>query len=93
MAVFSDRLKELRKTKGVTQKQVAEYLGITERQYQRYEYGRYESNHDTTIKLADFFGVSTDYLLGRTDHWHDAEGNITVKAPSESVTDAFTGKK
>jgi len=65
MPSFPDRLKELRKSKGVTQKAVAEYIGILEQAYQKYEYGKHEPNHETTIKLADFFDVSVDYLLGR----------------------------
>jgi len=68
MSSFSDKLKELRKAKGVTQKTVAEQIGILEQAYQKYEYGLHEPNHQTTIKLADFFEVTTDYLLGRTDN-------------------------
>lgn len=68
MATFSDRLKELRKAKGTTQKAMAEYIGITEQAYQKYEYGKREPNHETTIKIADFFNVSTDYLLGRDNY-------------------------
>jgi len=64
---FADRLKEIRKAKGVTQKAMAEHLGMTEQAYQKYEYAMREPNHETTIKLADFFDVSTDYLLGRSD--------------------------
>ena len=67
MSVFSDRLKEIRKSKGVTQKAVAEYFGMVEQAYQKYEYGKIEPNHETTVKLADYFGVSTDWLLGCTD--------------------------
>lgn len=68
MSSFSDRLKELRKAKGVTQKAVAQGIGITEQAYQKYEYGKHEPNHQTTIKLADYHNVSTDYLLGRSDN-------------------------
>ena len=68
MPCFPDRLKELRNAKGVTQKKMAEYLGITEQAYGKYEYAMREPNHKTTIKLADFFDVSTDYLLGRSDN-------------------------
>ena len=67
MPTFADRLKEIRKAKGVTQKAMAEHLGMTEQAYQKYEYAMREPNHETTIKLADFFDVSTDYLLGRSD--------------------------
>ena len=67
MFSFPDRLKELRTTKGVTQKAMATYLDMAERSYRRYETGDLEPNHKTTIKLADYFNVSTDYLLGRSD--------------------------
>jgi len=68
MPSFPDRLKELRSTKGVTQKTMAEYLGITDQAYAKYEYAMREPNHDTTIKLANFFEVSIDYLLGCSDN-------------------------
>jgi len=68
MSAFSDKLKALRKAKGTTQKAVAEHIGILEQAYQKYEYGKHEPNHAITVKLADYFDVSTDYLLGRTDH-------------------------
>ena len=65
MPTFADRLKELRKSKSLTQKSMAEFLDMVEQAYQKYEYGTREPNHETTIKIADFFGVSVDYLLGR----------------------------
>lgn len=68
MPCFPDRLKKLRNSRGVTQKAMAEYLGITEQAYAKYEYAMREPNHETTIKLADFFEVSTDYLFGRSDN-------------------------
>lgn len=64
---FKDRLKECRKNKGLTQKQMANLLKITERGYQNYEYGQ-EPNYRTLCALAEFFNVSTDYLLGRSDN-------------------------
>ena len=65
MSSFPARLKECRKIKNVTQRDVAEFLCIATGAYQRYELGTREPNHENTIKLADFFQVSTDYLLGR----------------------------
>ena len=65
MATFPERLKELRKAKGATQRAVAEFLGSKEQVYQKYEYGMRRPNYETTIKLADFFEVTVDYLLGR----------------------------
>ena len=59
------RLKDLRKAKGISQDQAANALGISLRAYQNYEYGQREPNIEMIFKLADFYGVSTDYLLGR----------------------------
>ena len=81
MANFADRLKELRKVKGVTQRQMADLLGIAERNYQRYETGIVDPTASNATKLADFFEVSVDYLIGRVNFWHDKDGNIGVKMP------------
>ena len=67
MPVFSDRLKALRKDKKLKQKDVAELLHCTERHYQRIEYGQINLPSLDLLFLADYFGVSTDYLLGRTE--------------------------
>lgn len=60
-----DNLKKIRTEKGLIKREVAEGVGITERTYISYEYGRTEPNMETLSKLADFYGISTDYLLGR----------------------------
>ena len=65
--IFSRRLKGLRVAKGASQNAVAETVGIAAVVYQRYEYGENEPRFEVLCKLADYFGVSTDYLLGRTD--------------------------
>lgn len=67
MASFSDRLKDIRTDKDITQKAMAEFLGIATNAYQNYEYGKREPSYEILLKLADFFQVSTDYLLGRSD--------------------------
>ncbi|MCL2698185.1 MAG: helix-turn-helix domain-containing protein [Oscillospiraceae bacterium] len=67
MIVLTDRLKSLRKVKGVYQKHVAEMLGIAERNYRRYEAGDVDPPTSKTIMLADYFDVSVDYLVGRSD--------------------------
>ena len=67
MPTFANRLKELRLAKGATQKNMAEWLGITERNYQRYEYGLVDPVASNVSRLADYFNVTADYLLGRTD--------------------------
>ena len=58
-----NRMLELRKKKEMTQKQVAAALGIGESSYCSYENGTREPNYQMLIKIADFFGVSLDYLL------------------------------
>jgi len=60
-------LKLLRKEKNLTQKQLAELLGLTERQYQRYEAGTVDPPISKVVWLANYFDVSLDYLTGRTD--------------------------
>lgn len=64
---FSVRLKELRKEKGLKQVEMADLFGWTEAHYQRVEYGWINVSATTLEFLADYFGVSTDYLLGRSD--------------------------
>lgn len=68
MKIFAQRLKELRNASKQTQADMAERLGIKVRAYQYYESGDHYPEVPNLIKLADYFGVSTDYLLGRTDH-------------------------
>ena len=82
MAAFSDRLKELRKSKGLTQKQMADIFEMTERNYQRLEATDTPSN-ETLIKFADYFEVPTDYLLGRDKYWFDKDGHLTVRIPPD----------
>lgn len=65
MLPFGQRLKELRKTRRLTQVDMANMLGCTDRHYQRMEYGYVNVPSLTLIFLADYFGVTTDYLLGR----------------------------
>lgn len=67
MSDFSERLRELRASKKVTQKQAAKDMGLSERAYQHYELGEKEPSLGNIVKLADFFEVSADYLLGRSD--------------------------
>ena len=62
---FGNRLKKLRKEKGLTQQNMADMMGTTMRNYQRYEYGMINVTATTLNFFADFFGVTTDYLLGR----------------------------
>ncbi len=62
---INERLRELRKARGETQKQVAAAIGIGERPYQYLESGEHQPSLATFIALADHFGVSLDELAGR----------------------------
>ena len=72
---LQERMRELRKERKETQRQVADAIGVTDRQYQRFETGvnlpGFENlvgiAFDSLLALADHFGVSLDYLAGRSD--------------------------
>lgn len=61
-----ETIRNLRLDNGYTQKQIAAYLGISQNTYSQYEIGVLNYPVDILMKLADFYGVSVDYLLGRT---------------------------
>jgi len=63
---FSQRLVDLRQKKGLTQEELAQMVNMSRSALSLYELSRREPDFTTLGKLADFFEVSTDYLLGRT---------------------------
>jgi len=65
--MLKDTMKALRESRKLTKKQVANAICVTERAYITYEYGQRDVSTDTLQKLADFYGVTTDYLLGRPE--------------------------
>lgn len=65
------RLKELRKKKNLSQIRLAMELNLSQNSISRYETLEREAGYETLIQIADYFNVSLDYLLGRTD---DPEG-------------------
>ncbi|MDE5770634.1 MAG: helix-turn-helix domain-containing protein [Ruminococcus sp.] len=62
------RLKELRKSKRITQQRLAIELNLNQNSISRYESGEREADYQTLIALSDYFQVSIDYLLERTDN-------------------------
>ena len=66
-ARFSARLRALRRERRLTQGALAEFLGVTTNHYQKIEYGQVNLPISSLMTLADYFGVTTDYLLGRSD--------------------------
>ena len=61
------RLRDLREDRDLTQKQLAEMLGMSQTGYSEYETGENDIPTSILIWLADFYGTTTDYLLGRVD--------------------------
>lgn len=75
---IGNRLKELRTEKHVTQKEVASTLGLSITCYAGYEQGYRFPDLDILAKIADYFSVSTDYLLGREDDFGQNIGNLDL---------------
>jgi len=67
MNAFAVRLRSIRKRRKLTQRQLASKLNISQSTIALYETGDRKPDPETINKIADFFNVSTDYLLGRTD--------------------------
>lgn len=78
----TDNLKAARKKSGKTQKEVAEGIGIGQGTYKNYETGAREPNGETLVAIANYFDVSTDYLLGRP----------TAQPPTDALERLFTEK-
>ena len=62
-----ETIRNLRNDNGYTQKQIGDYLGISQNTYSQYEIGVLNYPIDVLIKLADLYGTSVDYLVGRTN--------------------------
>lgn len=65
--IFNNRLKILREERGQTQDKTAKDLGMPVRSYQRLEKDGSKTHYDTLFLLADYYDVSVDWLMGRTD--------------------------
>lgn len=64
---YSQRIRDIREDRDLTQQQVADYLGMKYQQYRRYESGENEMKASCIIKLSEFYKLSADYILGITD--------------------------
>jgi len=65
--MLAERLCEIRKSHGMSQKKVAELLGVPQQQYSRYENGKYDIPVRYIITLCKFYSISSDWLLGLKD--------------------------
>ena len=80
--MIGDTLKRLRTKKGLTSEELCSKIGIKGGSYRNYERNDRKPDYDTLVKLADFYGVSTDYLLGRP----------TAQPPTDALERLFTEK-
>ena len=87
-------LRDIRKERGKTQKQIAKLLGISQQSYSAYENGVSQPPRDALIKLAEYYQVSTDYLLDRTSSPTFTQGQVTFPNvfPVEKRKIPFLGK-
>ena len=65
--IYIKRIKDIREDRDITQKEIAEYLHITQQQYSLYENGKRTLPVDLLVQLSQYYDVSTDYLLGLTN--------------------------
>lgn len=82
--MFHERLKRLRKERNLTQQDMADFLGITRQGYAKYENGHAETDLETLKKLANFFNVTTDYLIGNVDNEPDID-SLTDEEIDEEI--------
>lgn len=77
MATMQERIRELRKSSGLTQQELGAVLGVAKNTVSQYETGRNIPNDDIKIAMANYFNVSMDYLMGKTD-----QSGFDSKTPS-----------
>ena len=85
MSDFCNKLRILRKERNLTQKELSDLLGLSINSYSQYELGNTEPKYDNLIKLADFFCVSIDYLVGNSKTKENSN-SINKKIPSEEIS-------
>lgn len=88
MPTLADRLKELRKSKKLTQTELGKILGVGKTTISMYETNNSTPNDEIKMKISEYFNVSLDYLLGKTDIKNYTEDpNITIALHSDTDYD------
>lgn len=90
--MFGERLKNLRESEGLKQTELAEKLNLTSAALSQYEKGVREPNSEMLKKIADYFDVSTDFLLGRIDVKHFDDFPEDVKRIADMLLSADKSK-
>lgn len=81
-----ENLKKLREEAGVSQKQLAESIGVSQQSINKYENHNIEPDIETMIRIADYFNTSVDYLIGHTDLRRKIEMAYAYELNSEEST-------
>lgn len=90
--MLPQRLKELRKETGLTQKEIANQIHVGQNSYSNWENGNRKPTAEITSKLAEFFNVSIDYLLGKTDIKNNSDIDEEALEQSLKKSIGFNGK-
>ncbi|MDE6005861.1 MAG: helix-turn-helix domain-containing protein [Oscillospiraceae bacterium] len=87
---MKEQLQSLRKAKGLTQEEMAQSIGVSLSTYQKYERDVISPPYDTLLKIADFYDVTTDYLLGRKT-FQDPINLLNLNPLEKSIVYAYIG--
>jgi len=99
--MLSSRLKSLRNSEGLSQQNIATLIGVSRQVYNNYELGKREPDYDTIMRFSEYYNVTTDYLLGKSDNPFlrmngqigvievRILGNIPAGIPIEAVEDVI----
>lgn len=86
---FGKKLKELRTEKLINQAQLASIMNVSKTTISQWETSKQEACFDDILKLADFFGVTTDYLLGREDDFGVVKRELPTDKDSEELLSLY----
>lgn len=90
MKSYTEIIRELREDNDLKQKEVANIIGTTQQHYSRYETGAYEIPVLALVKLSDYYGVSTDYILGRTEYTETNSKLCTLLSENEVLANLLS---
>ncbi|MBR6384820.1 MAG: helix-turn-helix transcriptional regulator [Ruminococcus sp.] len=88
---YYQRLKDLKEDADLTQKDVAEIIGVSVNHYGKYERGETDIPFEKVISLAEYYGVSLDYIAGRTNSKNPNE-NLTISDIYNKLSERDKGK-
>ena len=90
--MIGQRIRDLRKQKKMSQSELAKIIGVTQTTITAWETGKAEPSSSTVANLADYFGVTTDYLLGRPEEKKEKDSNSVDLADMDALL-TYQGKQ